>query len=219
MNRKKNINDSYQNLLAKRPERPYTQPPVKPVEFNYKNKFEKFDKGLGLLGYGFEIFKTYVRGYDGDRIKDTRNTVKSYIDEEGGIDTEYEIEFEIEWSGNLKMHSIMPKDFPVIGNKPTYMRYYTEKILIKTKNPKAIYTGNDPILKKMEEDLNKDRKKEAEKKEAEKKEKEMKDDQKKLIDDFKKRVKDDIPLKLGKKIKEYVDPSTDESVRRRGSQA
>lgn len=154
--------------------------------------------GINILA---DIAKLYIYNHDREKVNDARRMVKSNLDQLGGVDTEYELDIEIELGGKVKINSVIPKNAPRAGEKPSYVRRYNETIIIKTKQPERQYTPEDPLVSNSENELNREYYREKD------------------IEDFNRRVRDDIPERVFRKLQEYVDPSTEEEVKRWDNQA
>jgi hypothetical protein len=193
------VSKAYLDLLNNKPagENVVLVPSWKDGNTQYGYKNNRVEQGKGYMEYLNktlpEIIKPFIFANDADKINFIKREVIKSLYEPGGTDTLFEIQFKIEWSGKVQIGFVSRKGYPSIGKKSTYVRHYYIPVIVKTTKPDRAYTKEEPFVGKIEDDVNA----EYYFKEAKK--------------EFEKRIID-IPERILRKIKEYVDPPTNQEI-------
>jgi hypothetical protein len=146
--------------------------------------------------------KLYKAWYE-DEKNEILETAKMLLEEDNGKKAVFEINFQIDWDSEVHTNNILPDHYPVFGNKSSFFGSFSEKIVVTTNHPEKVYNDFDPLVKEINEKMNRAY--------VAKLEKEISDYV--FRSDLERFERDviDIPERIRQNMEQYVDPP-DENV-------
>lgn len=107
---------------------------------NYSPKENPLEDLPDVINSWTETGRQLLREWNSDRIKEITEIIKGALDEGTGEAVTYEINFHIDWDGEIHLDSVLPDGYPTIGEKSSYIGTYTEKITVRTEDPRNVFS-------------------------------------------------------------------------------
>ena len=102
--------------------------------------------------------REYARMWDAEKIKEVTDIIRESLDEGQGESVTYEVTFHRNWGGEVELDSVLPENYPTIGEKSNYFRSYTEKVTVKTNDPNKVFSEMNKLKESVNQKTNIDTK-------------------------------------------------------------
>lgn len=125
--------NSYVSLVANisAPKQTITVPSYRGRTSTYNPKENPLEDLPDVISSWTETARQLIKDFRSEKIQAVTDLVKDALNDGMGRTVTYDVTFTIDWSGDVRLESIVPEGYPTIREKSNYIGTYTEKITVQ----------------------------------------------------------------------------------------